>query len=63
MNEVCDDWSSAWLNLQRQLANDARAHAGQAPRIRQNSDSTSWLDRALARAALRAEVRCPTPKD
>jgi hypothetical protein len=47
MNEVCDVWSSAWLNLQRQLANDARAHAGQATRIRQNSEGTSWLHRAL----------------
>jgi hypothetical protein len=57
MNEVCDVWSSAWLNLQRQLAKDARAHAGQATRIRQNSDATSWLNRALDRAALRVEAR------
>ena len=57
MNEVCDVWSSAWLNLQRQLANDARAHAGQATRIRQNSDGTSWLYRALDRAALGAGAR------
>jgi hypothetical protein len=57
MNEVCDVWSSAWLNLQRQLANDARAHAGQATRIRQNSDGTSWLYRALDRAAPPAEAR------
>jgi hypothetical protein len=57
MNEVCDVWSSAWLNLQRQLAIDARAHAGQATRIRQHSEGTSWLYRALDRATLRAEAR------
>ena len=57
MNEVCDIWSSAWLNLQRQLAKNARSHAGQATRIHRASDSTSWLGRALDRAASRAEAR------
>jgi hypothetical protein len=57
MNEVCGIWSSAWLNLQRQLAKDARAHLWPAGRIQRRSDSNSWLDRALHRAAPMAESR------
>jgi hypothetical protein len=57
MNEVCGIWSSPWLKLQRQLAREARAHLWAASRIRQISDSDSWLGRALNRAAPLAESR------
>jgi hypothetical protein len=50
MNEVCGVWSSAWLTLQRQLARECEAPAGQTGRLQQRtSDPMSWLGRALNR--------------
>jgi hypothetical protein len=57
MNEVCDNWNSAWRTLQRQLAKDSRAHAGQTSRFQRGSDPTSWLGRALNRATPTADAR------
>jgi hypothetical protein len=57
MNEVCGIWSSPWLNLQRQLAKDARTHLWAASRVQRISDCNSWLGRALNRTAPSAESR------
>jgi hypothetical protein len=57
MNEVCDIWSSPWLDLQRRLAKEARSNSSALSRTPPASrDPTNWLGRALNRAAL-AEAR------
>jgi hypothetical protein len=57
MNEVCDIWSSPWRTLQRQLAKDPRTPTGSTARLHRVSDPTTWLGRALNRAAPMAESR------